>query len=58
MYIITVQRCFVSACFCGSYLTHGFLQTEPATAFTVKLRGVPFNVKEVRAKQLQHLRLC
>lgn len=29
-----------------------YLQTEPSTEFTVKLRGVPFNVREVRPLSL------
>uniref|UniRef100_A0A665X1V2 Probable RNA-binding protein 19 n=1 Tax=Echeneis naucrates TaxID=173247 RepID=A0A665X1V2_ECHNA len=32
------------------------LQMEPTTDFTVKLRGAPFNVKEVRQLKLPHFR--
>lgn len=47
--ITIVQRYCVSSSH-AFHLWHVFLQLEPATAFTVKLRGVPFNVKEVITK--------
>lgn len=47
--ITMVQRYSVSSSH-AFHIWHVFLQLEPATAFTVKLRGVPFNVKEVITK--------